>query len=78
MLTGKDGFAKYFVFTKIFANQKTCQQGVSIVIVVDYADTTMTTWNLTANCEGFSQMLKEQSGKNVLGCVYIFRTIAIL
>ena len=33
--------------------------------VVDYADTLMTTQTLFENFEGFSQILKEQSGKKM-------------
>ena len=47
---------------------------VSVKIVVDYADTMLasykTTQTLSKNIEGFSQILKEQSGERVLGCVY--------
>ena len=38
-------------------------------VVIDYTDTTITAWTLTANFEGFSHSLKEQSGK--IKCVYI-------
>ena len=36
---------------------------MSKYVVIDYADTSMTTWTLFENFEGFSQILKEQSGK---------------
>ena len=41
--------------------EKTCVREV-----VDYVDTTMTTWTLLENLEGFSQILKEQSGKTIV------------
>ena len=44
--TGKNDLANFFVFAKIFAKirEKTC-----VRVVVDYADTTMTTWTLSEN-----------------------------
>ena len=41
-------------------------------IVLDYADTDKTTRTLSENFEGFSQILKEQSGKKGIWCVYTF------
>ena len=43
---------------------------MSIHVVIDYADVTVTTRKLTLNSEGLSLVLKELSGE-VLGCVYI-------
>ena len=37
----------------------------------------MTTLTPTANFEGFSQIIKEQSGEKVLGCVYTPSVIVI-
>ena len=51
----------------------TCQQSQRlrrhcVSVVNDYADTDKTTWTLSENFEGFSQILKEQSGeKKYLG-----------
>ena len=66
--TGKNGFAKSFVFASIFAkNVCLCCTWVR----GQYADTTMTTRTPTANFEGFSQTLKRQSGeKSMWVCLW--------
>ena len=38
-------------------------RGHCVGVVNNYADTSMTMWTLFENFEGFSQILKEQSGK---------------
>ena len=39
--------------------------GLNVDVVSDYADTSMTTQTLFENFEGFSQILKEQSGNKM-------------
>ena len=65
-------FREIFSFSqKIFAKnvcprrQRLCRQGDGVVN--DYADTDKTTRTLSKNLEGFSQILKEQSGEKGTG-----------
>ena len=60
---------KIEIFLKIGCLQSRWLWQHRVLVVVDYADTSMTTRTLFENFEGFSQILKEQSGKKVFGCV---------
>ena len=51
------------IFSKIACLRSCWLRGHGVGVVNDYADTSMTTWTLFENFEGFSKILKEQSGK---------------
>ena len=47
-----------------------CLRGLGVGVVVDYTNMTMTTQTLSENFKGFSQILKEQSGKKKYADVF--------
>ena len=53
-----------------FSFKRRYSRKTRVRVVNDYADMTMTTRTLTANFEGFSQILKELEGGKAFGCVY--------